>query len=127
MVIIIVSTALAIAIGVFRENKGRSWSHAAKVAELRYVFNHNWEMNTLRSFLGITTSQVYQTWARREGQEVVTDFLPEGAKLHWIGPRRDKAQDRVFLYFHGESNLMHLIARPRSYKFAHSSPESCCM
>jgi hypothetical protein len=36
----------------------------------------------------------------------LTDFLPEGAKLHWIGPRRDEDQDRVFLYFHGESNLL---------------------
>lgn len=104
-----VSTAVAIALGAFRENKGRSWSHAANVAATRYLFGREWEVHTLRSYIGVTTSQVYQTWARREGQEVVTDILPEGGKLHWIGPRRDKAHDRVFLYFHGESNFM---ARP---------------
>jgi hypothetical protein len=52
---------------------------------------------------------VYQEWARGNEQdqpEVLTDLLSEGAKLHWIGPRRDAAQDRVFLYFHGESRYL---------------------
>jgi acetyl esterase/lipase len=31
----------------------------------------------------------------------LTDVLPEGAKLHWIGPRRDASHDKVFLFFHG--------------------------
>jgi len=72
---------------------------------MRYLLGQNWDIRTLCSFLGVTTSQVYQNWARGEKQEVQTDFLSEGAKLHWIGQRRDGAQDRVFLYFHGESNL----------------------
>ena len=99
------STAFAIITGVFRENKGRSWSHAANIAATRYLFSHEWDIHTLRSYIGVTTSQVYQKWAYGEKQEVLTDLLPEGAKLHWIGPRRDRIQDRVFLYFHGESNL----------------------
>ena len=59
--------------------------------------------------MGATTFQAYQKWAHREKQEVVTDLLPEGAKLHWIGPRRDASQDRVFLYFHGDSGLSHFF------------------
>ena len=100
-----ISTAFAIITGVFRENKGRSWSHAANIAGMRYLFSHKWDIHTFRSYIGVTTSQVYQSWAHEEKQEVLTDLLPEGAKLHWIGPRRDRTQDRVFLYFHGESTL----------------------
>lgn len=100
-----ISAAFAIITGVFRENKGRSWSHAAHIAGMRYMFSHKWDIHTLRSYIGVTTSQVYQNWAHGEKQEVLTDILPEGAKLHWIGPRRDRTQDRVFLYFHGESTL----------------------
>ena len=100
-----ISTAFAIITGVFRENKGRSWSHAAHIAATRYLFSFKWDIPTLRSYVGVTTSQVYQNWARGEKQEVLTDILPEGTKLHWIGPRRDRTQDRVFLFFHGESTL----------------------
>src|SRR5260221_794820 len=105
-VIFIISTAFAIAIGVVRENKGRSWSHAANIAAMRYLFGHKWDVHTLRSYVGVTTSLVYQDWARREKQEVLTDLLSEGSKLHWVGPRRDASQDRVFLYFHGESRFL---------------------
>ena len=101
-----ISTAFAIITGVFRENKGRSWSHAANIAATRYLFSYKWDIHTLRSYIGVTTSQVYQNWAHGEKQEVLTDFLPEGAKLHWIGPRQDRTQDRVFLCFHGESTLV---------------------
>ena len=98
-------TAFAIAVGVFRENKGRSWSLAAKIAATRHMLGRNWDIYTIRSLMGATTFQAYQKWALREKQEVVTDLLPEGAKLHWIGPRRDASQDRVILYFHGDSGL----------------------
>ena len=104
-----IPTAFAIAVGVFRENKGRSWSLAASIAATRFLFSQNWDIYTLRSFMGATTFQVYQKWAQREKQEVVTDLLPEGAKLHWIGPRRDASQDRVILYFHGDSGLSHFF------------------
>jgi hypothetical protein len=105
----IVPTAFATAIGVFRENKGRSWAHAANIAATRYLFDPKWGIDILRSFTGATTSQVYQEWARENEQDqVLTDLLPEGAKLHWIGSRRDAAQDRVFLYFHGESCYLYL-------------------
>ena len=46
---------------------------------------------------------MYQSWARSVKQEALTDVLPEGAKLHWIGPRRDESHHKVFLFFHGES------------------------
>jgi len=48
--------------------------------------------------IGVTTAQAYAAWARKNHAEVLTDELPEGAKLHWVGPRRE---DRVILYFHG--------------------------
>ena len=41
-----------------------------------------------------TTSEVYAAWARKSGTDELTDELPEGAMLHWIGPRRE---DRVLL------------------------------
>ena len=108
--------AFAIAVGIFRGNQGRSWSRSANIASTRYVLGQEWDIHTLRSFMGVTTSQVYQTWARSVNQEVLTDVLPEGAKLHWIGPRRDSSHDKVFLFFHGEScslshcDINHLLA-----------------
>src|SRR6266702_5162988 len=96
-------TAFAVAVGIFRGNKGRSWSRSANVALARYIFGHEWDIHTLRSFIGVTTSQMYRTWTRSVKQDVLTDVLPEGAKLHWIGPRRDASHHKVFLFIHGES------------------------
>jgi hypothetical protein len=59
---------------------------------------HPWTVRDLRSVLGATTAQVYATWARKNCVDALTDELPEGAKLHWVGPRRE---DRVIVYFHG--------------------------
>ncbi|KAF8263549.1 alpha/beta-hydrolase [Lactarius quietus] len=109
---------LAIAVGTFRENKGRSWSQSANLAATRYVFGQNWDIHTLRSFVGVTTSQAYQSWARSVKQEVLTDVLPEGAKLHWVGPRRDESHHKVFLYFHGGGYV--LPARPDYFHFLRS-------
>jgi hypothetical protein len=102
-------TALAVALGVFRENKGRSWRRAARTATARYLLSARvWTAWELKSAVGLTTAQTYEAWARRtNGTEVLTDELPEGAKLHWIGPRR---VDRVILYFSG--------ARPTPMFFA---------
>jgi hypothetical protein len=94
--------AFAVAVGIFRGTQGRSWSWSANVALTRYIFAHEWNIHTLRSFVGATTSQMYRTWARSVKQEILTDMLPEGAKLHWIGPRRDESHCKVFLFFHGE-------------------------
>jgi hypothetical protein len=94
--------ASAIAIGVFRENKGRSWSHAATVAALRYLSSLNLDTPTVRTFIGAGTAQEYQKWALGQEYGILTDSLPDGAKLHWIGPRLDTNKDRVLLYFHGE-------------------------
>ena len=69
----------------------------------RYISGYEWDIRTLRSFIGVTTSQVYRSWARSVKQEVLTDVLSEGAKLHWIGARRDQSHHKVFLYFHGQS------------------------
>jgi hypothetical protein len=107
--IISISTALAIVVGVFRENKGRAWSCAANIATTRYLLAQKWDIHMFRSFLGGTTSQMYQKWARQEKQLVLTDVLPEGAKLHWIGQRRDTSQDRVLLYFHGTYDFVHIL------------------
>ena len=97
-----VSTALAVASGIFRENKHRSWSRAANLAVMRYLFNQKWDIYTLQSFIGATTTQVYQAWAAQEKIEALTDILPEKAKLHWVGPRQEGSQGRVLLYFFGE-------------------------
>jgi hypothetical protein len=45
-----------------------------------------------------TTAELYATWARKSGVDVLTDELSEGATLHWIGPRRE---DHVLLFLHG--------------------------
>ncbi|KAI9447585.1 hypothetical protein H4582DRAFT_2137212 [Lactarius indigo] len=89
-----------LALGVFRENKGSLWFHVAHTAAARYIFStHVWTPWELKSELGLTTAQTYEAWARRTtGVEALTDELPRGAKLHWVGPRR---VDRVILYFHG--------------------------
>jgi hypothetical protein len=93
--------ALAIALGVFYENKGRSWRRAARTAAARYLLSVRvWTAWELKSVIGLTTAQTYEAWARKKGAEVLTDELPEGAKLHWIGPRKI---DRVILYFPGAS------------------------
>jgi len=97
--ILITTTAFAIALGVFHENEGRSWRRAARMAKTRYLMGARaWTPWELKSAMGVTTAQAYASWARKNHAEVLTDELPEGAKLHWIGPRRE---DRVILYFHG--------------------------
>ena len=70
---------------------------------MRYLFNQKWDVYTLQSFIGATTTQVYQAWAAQEKIETLTDILPEKAKLHWIGPRQEGSQGRVLLYFFGEA------------------------
>ena len=88
-----------VALGVFHENDGRSWRRAARIAAVRYLLRaRTWTVSELRSMFGATTAQAYAAWARKNRAEALTDELPEGAKLHWIGPRRE---DRVILYFHG--------------------------
>ncbi|KAI0265804.1 alpha/beta-hydrolase [Gloeopeniophorella convolvens] len=111
----------AVAVGVFRENKGRSWSRAANLAALRHLFNYDWDMKMLQSFLGVTTSQVYLEWTRKEKQQVLTDVLPEGGKLHWIGSRRDSPNDRILLFFHGGAFSM--PARPDYFPFLRNVQE----
>ncbi|KAF8269037.1 alpha/beta-hydrolase [Lactarius quietus] len=96
---------LAVALGVFRDNKGRSWRRGARTAAARYLLS------------------TYEAWARTNGAEILTDELPEGAKLHWIGPRR---VDRVIIYFSGggyvlpprEEHFDMLLALQREFKDA---------
>ena len=93
------TTAFAIVLGVFHENEGRSWRRAVHMATARYIMQARaWTAWELKSVIGVTTAQAYAAWARKNHAELLTDELPEGAKLHWIGPRRE---DRVILYFHG--------------------------
>lgn len=91
-------TAFAIAVGVFRENQGRSWSRAAHIATLRYFLGNARNALDLKFGFQVTTAEMYGVWARKCGADVLTDDLPEGAALHWIGPRR---KDRVLLFLHG--------------------------
>lgn len=60
--------------------------------------------------MGATSAQAYASWARKNHVEVLTDELPEGAKLHWIGPRRE---DNVMLYFHGAHTII-FFSKPNS-------------
>jgi len=114
----------AVAFGVFRQNKGRSWRRAARTAAARYILSvRAWTAWELKSVTGLTTAQTYEAWARTNGVEVLTNELPEGAKLHWIGPRR---VDRVVLYFSGggyvlpprEEHFDMLLALQREFKGA---------
>jgi hypothetical protein len=92
-------TAFVVARNVFHQHDGRSWYRAAGIAASRYLLRERtWTIWELRSVLGATTAEAYAAWARKDRAEALTDELPEGAKLHWIGPRRE---DRVILYFHG--------------------------
>lgn len=101
--------AFAVVIGVFSENKGRSWRRAARIAAVRHILRGRaWTPWELKSAAGATTAQEYAKWARKTGAEVLTDDIPEGAKLHWIGPRR---MDRVLLYFHGVYTLVLSLCR----------------
>jgi len=96
---IVLAMPFAVAVGSFRENKGRSWRRAVRTAITRYIMGaRKWTPHELKSIYGMTTAQVYAKWARKSGAQVLTDELSEGARLHWIGPRRE---DRVILYFHG--------------------------
>jgi hypothetical protein len=91
-------TAFAVALGVFRENKGRSWRRAARTASLRYLLGKAENALDFKIGSGKTTAEMYAAWARKSGADVLTDELSEGATLHWIGPRQ---KDRVFLFLHG--------------------------
>jgi hypothetical protein len=52
----------------------------------------------LKSVIGLRTAQTYEALACMKGAEVLTDELPEGAKLYCIGPWQ---VDRVIFYFPG--------------------------
>lgn len=77
--------ALAIAPGVFHENKGRSWRRAARTAAAQYLLSVRvWTAWELKSIIGLTTAQTYEAWARTKGADVLTDDLPDGeAALDW--------------------------------------------
>ena len=92
-------TAFAVAVGVFRENKGRSWRRAARIASMRYLLGKVQNAFEIKLGFSVTTAEMYARWARKSGADVLTDELSEGATLHWIGPRRE---DRVFLFLHGK-------------------------
>jgi hypothetical protein len=124
LVVLMVSTALAVASGIFRENKHRSWSRAANLAVMRYLFNQKWDIYTLQSFIGATTTQVYQAWAAQEKIEALTDILPEKAKLHWIGPRQEGSQGRVLLYFFGEVWLISVFCTFTDL-YSQEEPSAC--
>ena len=64
---------------------------------MRVLLGSGWNIRQIVHSMGSTT-QLYAKWARQMKLEVLTDEVGEGAKLHWIGPRRF---DRVFLYAHG--------------------------
>ena len=95
-----------VAVGVFRENKGRSWRRAAHIAALRYLLGKVQNALEIKFGFRVTTAEMYATWARESCTDVLTDELSEGATLHWIGPRR---QDRVFLFLHGTPFSSHSI------------------
>ena len=90
--------AFAIAVGSFRENKGRSWRRAAHIATVRYLLGKAQNASEIKFAFPLTTAGAYAKWAHKSGADVLTDELSEGAALHWIGPRRE---DRVLLYLHG--------------------------
>jgi len=66
---------------------------------MRYILRQSWDIRMFRALLGHTTSEAYEKWAGQEKQEVLTDILPEEARLHWFGPRRDATQGRVLLFY----------------------------
>ena len=91
-------TAFVVVVGVFRENKGRSWRRAVRIAAIRYLLGKVQNASDIKIAFAVTTAEMYATWARKSGADELTDELSEGATLHWIGPRR---KDRVFLFLHG--------------------------
>ncbi|KAI0280038.1 Alpha/Beta hydrolase protein [Russula aff. rugulosa BPL654] len=100
---LLLALPFVVAVGVFRENKGRSWRRAARIASLRYLLGKVQNALDFKIGCGVTTAEVYAMWARKSGADVLTDELSEGAMLHWIGPRRE---DRVFLFLHGGGYVM---------------------
>ncbi|KAF8489444.1 alpha/beta-hydrolase [Russula emetica] len=95
---LLLALPFVVAVGVFRENKGRSWRRAARIAAMRYSLGKAQNALDIKFGFRVTTAEMYATWARKSGADVLTDELSEGATLHWIGPRR---KDRVFLFLHG--------------------------
>ncbi|KAF8489442.1 alpha/beta-hydrolase [Russula emetica] len=95
---LLLALPFVVAVGVFRENKGRSWRRAARIAAMRYSLGKAQNALDIKFEFRVKTAEMYATWARKSGADVLTDELSEGATLHWIGPRR---KDRVFLFLHG--------------------------
>src|ERR1700733_15353574 len=60
-------TAFAVAVSVFRDNKGRSWRRAAHIAALRYLIGSAKNASDLKIGSGMTTAEVYVAWARKSG------------------------------------------------------------
>ena len=87
-------------------NRKRTWARAFGDSLLRFVAGAGWNMRQMVHFMGSTTL-LYEKWARQVKLEVLSDEIGEGAKLHWIGPRK---YERVFLYFHGKFYLVQSFA-----------------
>ena len=91
--------AFAIIPKVFsKANKGHTWARTFSDSVMRTIVGAGWNIRQMVSVWGSTTA-LYEKWARQAKLEVLSDEIGEGAKLHWIGPRKF---ERVFLYFHGE-------------------------
>ncbi|THH09143.1 hypothetical protein EW146_g8773 [Bondarzewia mesenterica] len=91
--------AFALMFKVFaRANKKRSWARAYSDAQMRVFVSSGWNIWQMQYYIYGSATPVYVKWAKQNKVEVLSDDIGEGAKLHWIGPRRF---DRIFLYFHG--------------------------
>jgi hypothetical protein len=56
----------AVVVGVFRENKGRSWRRAAHISAMRYVLGNVQIISDLKLGFRVTTAEVYAAWVRKQ-------------------------------------------------------------
>ncbi|KAH7875002.1 Alpha/Beta hydrolase protein [Lentinula edodes] len=91
----IITTELLISPFVAR-SKNKALKRVIGDAPFRFLIQ-NFAQAELQHLFG-TDVGVYSTWARKANLPVVIDELDDGAKLMWIGPKRN---EKVILYCHG--------------------------
>ncbi|KAI0258603.1 Alpha/Beta hydrolase protein [Gloeopeniophorella convolvens] len=112
---LIFTLPIPVVFNVFRHNTGRSWKRSLGIALYRALFSRGYSMDVLVRAVAQPTGRVYATFARDNRLELVTEDVGEGARLHWIGPKKT---ERVFLYFHGGGYSV--PSGPQYFDFVHS-------
>ena len=99
----------AVISGVLTSTKtGRSWKRSIHICITRRILNilYRDDARLVLKLVGGTTGDTCRVWASTKQLSIVSEEIPEGGRLHWIG---EKQLHKVLLYFHGMIDLLYCV------------------